>query len=116
MLDPTTYAGRHESTRQTEGAPMSAQPVPEPHPDDPVETLRVLPERFHDQFLTEYRAAVEQARRPEQYRQLNELLRLWRLRALAYSDPDYDDRLTAASHGTGDVAPAEQVIPGWPSR
>ena len=33
---------------------MSAQPVHEPDPDDLVEILRVLPARFHDQFLREY--------------------------------------------------------------
>jgi len=33
---------------------MSAEPVHEFDPDDPVEILRVLPARFHDQFLREY--------------------------------------------------------------
>jgi hypothetical protein len=40
---------------------MSAQPVHEPDPDDPVEILRVLPERFHDQFLAEYYEAAGEA-------------------------------------------------------
>jgi hypothetical protein len=31
-------------------AAMSAQPVQEHDPDDPVEILRALPARFHDQF------------------------------------------------------------------
>ena len=30
---------------------------------------------------------------------LQELLRLWRLRAVAYSGPGYEERLAAASHG-----------------
>jgi hypothetical protein len=34
------------------------------------------PERFREQFLNEYAAAVEAARRPEDYRALHELLRL----------------------------------------
>lgn len=44
-------------------------------------------------------------------------LRLWRLRAVAYSDPGYAGRLAAARAGrtAGDV-PAEQVIAGWPRR
>src|ERR1022692_2391881 len=41
---------------------MSAQPVHEPDPDDPVEILRVLPERFHDQFLAEYYEAAGRSR------------------------------------------------------
>lgn len=42
---------------------MSAQPVHDPDPDDPVEILRVLPERFHDQFLAEYYEAAGEAAR-----------------------------------------------------
>jgi hypothetical protein len=50
---------------------MSAQPVHEPDPDDPVEILRVLPGRFHDQFLAEYYEAageVISARMPSSLR------------------------------------------------
>jgi hypothetical protein len=68
-------------------------------PDDPVKILAVLPGAYHAQFLAEYTAAVEGARRPEQFRQLQELLRLWRLRAVAYSSPGYEERLAAACHG-----------------
>jgi hypothetical protein len=32
-----------------------------PDPGDPVEILRVLPERFHDQFLAEYYEAAGEA-------------------------------------------------------
>jgi hypothetical protein len=86
-------------------------------PDGPVGILAVLPEGYHERFLAEYTAAVEGARRPEQFRQLRELLRLWRLRAVAYSDPGYEERLAGARHGqAAGIAPAEQVIPGWPDR
>lgn len=97
---------------------MTAQPYRGEHdPDDPAEILRVLPEPYHAQFRAEYAVAVEQARRPEQYRMLHDLLRLWRLRAVAYSDPGYADRLASARAGrtAGDV-PAERVIAGWPRR
>jgi hypothetical protein len=94
---------------------MTAQPIHGPDPDDPVEILRVLPKTHHEQFLAEYTTAVDQARRPEQYRQLHDLLRLWRLRAVAYSDPGYEGRLAAVRSGNAeDFVPAEQVIPGWP--
>ena len=72
---------------------MSAQPLYEDGPDDPVEILHVLPARFHEQFLAEYEVAVDGARRPEQYRQLHDLLRLWRLRAVAYAEAGYETRL-----------------------
>jgi len=52
-----------------------------------VEILRVLPARFHEQFLAEYDAAVAGARRPEEYRRLHHLLRLWRLSAAAFLRP-----------------------------
>jgi len=59
----------------------------------------VLPEGYHAQFLAEYAAAVEGARRPEQFRQLQEFLRRWWLRAVAYSGPGYEERLVAARDG-----------------
>jgi hypothetical protein len=71
---------------------MSAQPVQEHDPDDPVEILRVLPGRFRGQFLAEYAAAAEAARRVEGYRALHDLLRR-RLTAAAYSAPGFEARL-----------------------
>jgi hypothetical protein len=101
---------------------MSAQPVHEPDPDDPVEILRVLPARFHDQFLAEYyEAASEAARQVGGYRQLHDLLRLWRLSAVAYSDPGFEERLRAVEESVragsleGSV-PIEEIVPGWPDR
>lgn len=68
---------------------MSAQPVHETDPDDPVEILRVLPTRFHEQFLREYYAAAAlAARQVGGYKQLQDVLRLWRLTA-AQSDPGF---------------------------
>jgi Family of unknown function (DUF6247) len=102
-------------------AVMSAEPVQEYDPDDPVETLRVLPEQFHEQFLTEYRAAVEAAHRVEGYRALHDLLRLWRLTAVMYSDPGFEARLervrdavrTGSLEGT---VPIEDIVPDWQDR
>jgi Family of unknown function (DUF6247) len=95
---------------------MSAQPVDDFDQDDPVEILRVLPARYHEQFLAEYDAAAVSARRPEEYQQLHRLLRLWRLRAAAYSEPGFEARLEAASTGSGEWTPIEQVIPDWADR
>jgi hypothetical protein len=84
----------------------------EPDPSDPAEILRLLPERHHAQFHREYAIAIEQARRPEQYRMLRELLRLWRLRAIAYSDPGFASRQASAGSAAADDVPVEQVISG----
>lgn len=95
---------------------VTAQPADDYDPDDPVEILRVLPARFHQQFLAEYEAAVAGARRPEQYRQLHHVLRLWRLRAVAYADPGYEARLESARAGSDDWTPVEEVVPDWAER
>jgi Family of unknown function (DUF6247) len=100
---------------------MSAQPVQEYDPDDPIEILRVLPEQLHEQFLAEYGAAAEGARRVEGYRALHDLLRLWRLTAVAHSDPGFEARLehareAARPDGTRGWVSIEDIVPGWPDR
>jgi hypothetical protein len=55
---------------------------------------------------------VEGARRPEQFRRLHKLLRLWRLRAVAYSSPGYAGRLATAPTQRNGTS-ADHVIPGW---
>ncbi len=99
---------------------MTAQSAYEYDPDDPVEILRVLPSQFHEQFLAEYDAAAAGARRPEHYHELHHLLRLWRLRAAAYSDPGYEARLRDAQDavriGRHEGTPIEEVVPDWDER
>lgn len=101
---------------------MSAQPATGHDPDDPVAILQVLPGRFHQQFLDEYRAAAETAREPEGYRQLHDLLRRWRLIAVSRSAPGFEEAFaemqeaarTGRSH-EGSV-PIEDIVPDWPQR
>jgi hypothetical protein len=99
---------------------VTAQSAHEYDPDDPVEILRILPSQFHEQFLAEYDAAVANARRPEHYHELHHLLRLWRLRAAAYSDPGYETRLQAMREavrtGRRDGTPIEEIVPDWDER
>ena len=64
---------------------MSAQPASEPGWHGPAEILALLPQRCHEQFLGEYRAALEAAHDVRRWRHLAGLLSRWRLRALAYS-------------------------------
>jgi hypothetical protein len=77
---------------------MRAQPAPEPAAEDLVEILHALPERHRDQFLAEYRAAVEQARQPERYARLTYLLLPWR-RSRTLQRPGYQDRLRTVRGG-----------------
>ena len=99
---------------------VTAQSAQEHNPDDPVEILRVLPSQFHEQFLAEYDAAVADARWPEHYKELHRLLRLWRLRAAAYSDPGYESRLQALRDtvrtGRREGTPIEEFVPDWSER
>ena len=99
---------------------MTAQSAHDYDPDDPVEILRVLPSRFHEQFLAEYDAAVTGARRPEHYRELHHLLRLWRLRAAAYADPGFAARLEAVQDavrtGRREGTPIDEIVPDWAGR
>jgi hypothetical protein len=94
---------------------VTAYPAYDSDPDDPVEILHALPVEYHAQFRAEYDAAVEGARRPEQFHQLQDMLRLWRLRAVAYSSPGYAGRLADAAEGhAADVIPAGTLISRWP--
>lgn len=95
---------------------MSAQPLHEPDPDDPVEILRVLPAEYHELFQAEYYVAADRAaRKIDGYRRLHDLLRLWRLRAVAYSDPGYAERRAAARDGRAeDFIAADQIVSDWP--
>lgn len=84
-----------------------------------MEILRVLPARYREQLMAEYDAVAAGSRQPEHYRDLHKLLRLWRLSAVAFSDPGYEDRRQAA----GDAAragrrgtPIEDVVPDWDER
>jgi hypothetical protein len=86
---------------------------------DPVEILRILPGHFHEQFLTEYEAAVAGAHRPEHYRELHRLLQLWRLSAVAFADPGYEARRIEVEESarTGRRGtPIDEIVPDWDER
>lgn len=89
---------------------MNAQPAHTPEPDDPAEILRILPARWHDQFLQEYHAALEAAHEVRQWSTLRGLLHGWWLRALAYSDPAFD---AAAQEAREARAEALTPLPRW---
>jgi hypothetical protein len=95
---------------------MTAEPIRSPE-YDPAEILRALPENWHEEFLADYHGALEAAHEVWRFQQLRDVLHLWRLRAIAVSDPTFEARAEAAREGRSDeFFPAENVIPGWADR
>ena len=90
---------------------MTAESLsPQPDPDDPARILALLPDRWHDQFLAEYRSGLHAAREVGQWPRLRALLHRWRLRATAYADPGFDAAAQAARRARPeDLLP----LPGW---
>lgn len=83
-------------------------------PDDPGEILRVLPAEWHVRFLSEYHGALDAAHEVWRFQQLRDVLHLWQLRAVAYSDPGFEQALQATRENRADeFMPAEHAIPGW---
>jgi hypothetical protein len=76
---------------------VSAQPASEPGGDGPAEILALLPQRWHEQFLGEYRAALTR----------------WRLRAAAYSDPGFDAAARAAREARAEDLTPVPGLAGW---
>jgi DNA invertase Pin-like site-specific DNA recombinase len=77
------------------------------------EILRRLPLRWHAQFLTEYRTALDAAREVRRWQQLSDLLHRWRLRATAYADPQFE----ASAQAARDARPEDLTpVPGWADR
>jgi hypothetical protein len=92
---------------------MTAASVFRPDPDDPTHILELLPVRWHEQFLAEYRAGLDAAREVGQWPRLRALLHRWRLRATAYADPGFD----AAAQAARDAHPEDLIaLPGWNDR
>lgn len=95
---------------------MAAEPQ-QGLPDSPGGILGLLPARWHEQFLSEYYGALDAAREVSRFQELCDVLRLWGLRAVAYSKPSFEQAMQAAREGRADeFVPAEQAIPGWPDR
>jgi hypothetical protein len=76
--------------------------------------LAVLLDRA--EFLRQCHAAVDAAHDPAGYRQLQRLLRAWRLTAIAASRAGYYEEIAAVRSSTVLVSPAEEDVPGWQER
>jgi len=95
---------------------MMAQPI-EPGPLDPDDILRRLPREERDRFIHDYRSALDAAHELWRYRQLQEVLRLWHARAVAFAQPDFRRRAEEArAGGPESFMSADEVIPGWSDR
>ncbi|SDI46845.1 hypothetical protein SAMN05421505_1558 [Sinosporangium album] len=69
---------------------------------DPEEILSVLPEAHHASFMADYREAmVAAAHETWRYRELQQVLKRWHLRAIMYSRPGHDQRAEEARTGAG---------------
>jgi len=92
--------------------PMAALPAEAEHedPNDPERILRVLPERERETFLAEYRRALDEARDPAGWKELQRFLRLWAMRAIAVAQPGYYEARDAARAGTGGGMLLEDAI------
>jgi Family of unknown function (DUF6247) len=89
---------------------MTAQPIHDAFPDDPAQILRLLPPRWHAQFLDEYRAALDAAREVQRWHHLPVMLHQWGLRAAAYADPQFEVAMQEAR----DARPEDLIpVPGW---
>lgn len=95
---------------------MSTEPVQAEDPHDPEVILRDLPEQERAQFLRQYHEAVDAAHDPSGYRQLQRLLRAWRLTVIATGRPGYYEELEAVRSGTARTTPADEAIPSWQER
>jgi Family of unknown function (DUF6247) len=95
---------------------MSAEPVQDEDPNDPLVILRDLPEQERAQFLRQYHEAVDAAHNPAGYRRLQRLLRTWRLTAITTSSPGYYEEIEAVRTGAARTVPADEAIPGWQER
>ncbi|GAA3795439.1 hypothetical protein GCM10022226_13500 [Sphaerisporangium flaviroseum] len=80
---------------------------------DPEEILRRLPVDQRERFVHEYRSALDAAHEVWRYRQLQEVLHLWNLRAAAYAQPDFQQRAAEAAGGEPGLFVSVEQIPGW---
>ncbi|HEY3002643.1 MAG TPA: DUF6247 family protein [Kribbellaceae bacterium] len=77
---------------------MAAEPAFEPV-DEAEAILDALPERWRAQFLEEYRQALDAAHEVWRFHQIRDVLRVWHLRAVAYSRPGFEQAARTARDG-----------------
>ncbi|WP_214103519.1 DUF6247 family protein [Acrocarpospora catenulata] len=95
---------------------MTAEPLHTTR-DDPAEILRALPAKWHEQFMSEYHAALDAAHEVWRFKQLREVLHRWRLHAIAVSNPDFDRAEQDVRDGRREgFVSMDDAFPGWAAR
>jgi hypothetical protein len=91
---------------------VSAQPIvsADEDPLDPQRILRELPERERENFLGQYREALDGARDPAGWKHLRRILRLWSWMAIATNRPGHYEARERALAGTGEGMLLEDYI------
>src|SRR3954451_13836986 len=80
------------------------EPVgPEDPGDDTAAIFDVLTPSHRPQFRAEYDQALDAAHDPARFKQVQSLLRRWRLRAIAYARPGYEEAVQDALQGRADA-------------
>ena len=96
---------------------MSALPADPQHQDplDPERILRELPERERENFLSQYREALDGARDPAGWKHLRRVLRLWSWMVVATNQPGYYEAREQALAGNrrGDAAGGLHPAATW---
>jgi len=83
--------------------------------DDPAAIFELLPESHRPQFRAEYDQALDAAHDLDRFKQVRTLLRRWRLRAMAYNRPGYEEAVQDALNGR-EEAFVRYTPPGWEGR
>ena len=96
---------------------VSAQRAGREDPLDPQRILGRLPEDERGSFLEQYQGAVENARGPVGWKQLQRVLRLWVCHADAAGERGYREVLDAARGPVSGGMPLEEAVraygPAW---
>ena len=93
---------------------MTVQPTE--NAADPLVILRELPGQEREEFLCQYRQAVDAAHDPAGYQRLRRLLHVWSLVSVPAGQPGYYEELAAALAGMATTAPVTEAIPDWAER
>lgn len=93
---------------------VSALPTePPPREDDPLDPGRILlalPEREQENFLRQYREALDGVRDPTGWKHLRRILRLWSWMVIATNRPGHYEAREQALAGTGEGMLLEDYI------
>lgn len=98
---------------------MTAEFLERVEPRDPVDDsaaiFELLPASHRDQFRGEYDRALDATHDLARFKQVRSLLRHWRLRAIAYARPGYEQAVQDALQGRADAF-VRYTPPEWGGR